>query len=84
MNDTPETDAFIESLNDDFDVEFAALTTHAKQLERKCSLYNSYFESTKAELKQVRRALGDACIEARNWKKAFMALSPSSSHQENQ
>jgi hypothetical protein len=31
---TPETDAFIEALNDDWDVEFAELTTHAKKLER--------------------------------------------------
>jgi hypothetical protein len=34
MNDTPETDAFIELLNDDWDVEFAAVTAHAKKLER--------------------------------------------------
>jgi hypothetical protein len=34
MSDTPETDAFIEALNDDWDYEFAALTTHAKKLER--------------------------------------------------
>jgi hypothetical protein len=34
MSDTPETDAFIEGLNDDWDYEFAALTSHAKQLER--------------------------------------------------
>jgi hypothetical protein len=34
MSDTPKTDAFIEGLNDDWDVEFAALTSHAKQLER--------------------------------------------------
>ena len=34
MSDTPETDAFIESLNDDWDVEFATLTSHAKKLER--------------------------------------------------
>ncbi len=76
MSDTPETDAFIEGLNDDWDVEFAALTAHAKQLERKCNLYNSYFESSKAELKQFKRALSDARIEAHNWKKAFAALNP--------
>jgi hypothetical protein len=34
MRDTLETDAFIEGLNDDWDVEFAALTAFAKQLER--------------------------------------------------
>ena len=34
MNDTPETDAFIDSLNDDWDYEFAALTAHARKLER--------------------------------------------------
>ncbi len=34
MSDTLETDAFIEGLNDDWDVEFAALTAFAKQLER--------------------------------------------------
>jgi hypothetical protein len=34
VSDTPETDAFIEALNDDWDYEFAALTTHAKKLER--------------------------------------------------
>jgi hypothetical protein len=43
MSDTPETDAFIEALNEpclqevtwcDWDYEFAALTAHAKKLER--------------------------------------------------
>ena len=34
VSDTPETDAFIERLNDDWDYEFAALTAHAKKLER--------------------------------------------------
>lgn len=34
MSEAPETDAFIERLNDDWDVEFSALTTHAKKLER--------------------------------------------------
>jgi hypothetical protein len=34
MKDTPETDAFIDSLNDDWDYEFAALTSHARKLER--------------------------------------------------
>ena len=33
-SDTPETDAFIEALNDDWDYEFAALTSHAKNMER--------------------------------------------------
>jgi len=31
---TPETDALIDSMNDDYDVEFATLTTHARRLER--------------------------------------------------
>jgi hypothetical protein len=31
---TPETNAFVDSLNDDFDVEFAKLTSHACKLER--------------------------------------------------
>jgi hypothetical protein len=34
MSDTPETSAFIESLHDDWDVEFANLTAHAQKLER--------------------------------------------------
>lgn len=34
MSDTPETDNFINSLNDDWDIEFAALTAHARKLER--------------------------------------------------
>jgi hypothetical protein len=34
VSDTPETDAFIDSLNDDWDYEFAALTSHARKLER--------------------------------------------------
>ena len=34
MSDTPQTNAFIESLHDDWDVEFASLTAHAKKLER--------------------------------------------------
>ena len=33
MNKQPETEAFIDSLNDDWDVEFAALTSHAYRLE---------------------------------------------------
>lgn len=34
MSDTPETDAFIDSLHDDWDVEFANLKAHACKLER--------------------------------------------------
>jgi hypothetical protein len=34
MSDSPETDAFIDSLHDDWDVEFANLTAHACKLER--------------------------------------------------
>ena len=33
MNRQPETDALLESLNEDWDVEFAALTSHAYRLE---------------------------------------------------
>jgi hypothetical protein len=33
MSNTPETDAFIDSLHDDWDVEFANLTAHACKLE---------------------------------------------------
>jgi hypothetical protein len=33
MIDTPETDAFIDGLHDDWDVEFANLTAHACKLE---------------------------------------------------
>jgi hypothetical protein len=72
MTDTPETDNLARG-------NHVVPTEFAQDLERKCNLYNSYFESTKAELKQVRRALGDARIEAHNWKKAFNALNPSSS-----
>jgi len=71
MSDTPETDNLARG-NHVVPAEFA------QDLERKCNLYNSYFESTKVELKQVKRALADARIEAHNWKKAFMALNPSS------
>jgi hypothetical protein len=70
--DTPDTDDIARG-NHVVPAEFA------RDLERKCNLYNSYFESTKAELKQMRRALGDARIEAHNWKKAFNALNPSTS-----
>jgi hypothetical protein len=35
---TPETDAFVDSLNDDFDVEFAQLTGHARKLEQERDL----------------------------------------------
>ena len=34
MSDTPETDAVIAALNDDWDYEFASLTSHAQKLER--------------------------------------------------
>ncbi len=70
MSDTPLTDDIARG-------NHVVPTEFAQDLERKCSLYNSYFESTKVELKQAKRALGDARIEAHNWKKAFMALNPS-------
>ena len=41
MSDTPETDAFIEALNDDWDYEFAALTSHAKKFERELNRLRS-------------------------------------------
>lgn len=34
LRETPETDAFIEALNDYAEVEFAQLTAHARKLER--------------------------------------------------
>jgi hypothetical protein len=48
MSETPETDAFIEALNDDWDYEFAALTTHAKKLERERDEARIQYRSTLA------------------------------------
>jgi len=50
MSETPETDAFIKGLNDDWDVEFAALTTHAKRMEAQ---RNDVFQ----ELNEAKRML---------------------------
>jgi hypothetical protein len=48
MSETPETDAFIEALNDDWDYEFAALTAHAKKLERERDEARIQYRSTLA------------------------------------
>ncbi len=42
MSDTPRTDAFIDGLYDDWDVEFASLTLHAKTLERELNSLQAY------------------------------------------
>jgi hypothetical protein len=59
MNDTPETDAFIELLNDDWDVEFAAVTAHAKKLERERDEARIQYRSTLA----LAEALANTQIE---------------------
>jgi hypothetical protein len=53
MSDTPETDAFIESLNDDWDYEFAAITSHAKKLERER-------DEAREELDNIRKTLSES------------------------
>jgi hypothetical protein len=53
VSDTPETDAFIESLNDDWDYEFAAITSHAKKLERERDEARSLAQWFYTRLKQV-------------------------------
>jgi hypothetical protein len=53
VSDTPETDAFIESLNDDWDYEFAALTAHAKKLERERDEARKLAQWFYTRLKQV-------------------------------
>jgi hypothetical protein len=50
MSDTPETDAFIDSLHDDWDVEFANLTAHACKLERERNQSRKELEKLKKEL----------------------------------
>jgi hypothetical protein len=50
MSETPETDAFIEGLNDDWDVEFAALTTHAKRMEAQRNQWRECAEALAKEL----------------------------------
>jgi hypothetical protein len=65
MSETPETDAFIERLNDDWDVEFAALTTHAKKLERER-------DEARQLLKAATRALNCIHVEVGGWIKDLM------------
>jgi hypothetical protein len=59
MSNTPETDAFIEALNDDWDYEFAALTAHAKKLERERDEARIQYHSTLA----LAEALANTQIE---------------------
>ena len=42
MSDTPRTDAFIDGLYDDWDVEFASLILYAKTLERELNNLQAY------------------------------------------
>jgi hypothetical protein len=55
MSETSEIDAFIEALNDDWDYEFAALTTHAKKLERE----RDQFRKDYLDMKRERNSLID-------------------------
>jgi hypothetical protein len=59
MSDTPETDNFIDRLNDDWDVEFAAVTAHAKKLERERDEARIQYRSTLA----LAEALANTQIE---------------------
>jgi hypothetical protein len=62
MSATPETDAFIEALNDDYDYEFAALTSHSRNMERQRDLLRIQYQST--------LALADALAKTINKMKA--------------
>jgi hypothetical protein len=53
--------------------EIKELTIRAQKAERERDLMNSYFEAMKVEAKKLRRELGDAQIEANNWKTACFA-----------
>jgi chromosome condensin MukBEF ATPase and DNA-binding subunit MukB len=53
--------------------EIKDLTIRAQKAERDYDLINSYFEALKVEVKKLRRELGDAQIEAKNWKTACLA-----------
>ncbi len=63
VSDTPETDAFIERLNDDWDVEFAALTSHAKKLERELREAREQCHKLRLERMAADRAYADICRE---------------------
>jgi hypothetical protein len=58
MSDTPETDAFIASLNDDWDYEFAALTSHAKKLERERDEARGLLAAAKESLNAIHVEVG--------------------------
>ena len=49
----PRTNAFIEGLNDDFDVEFAQLTKFACELEKESAEWKARAESAEAKLKAM-------------------------------
>lgn len=49
----PRTNAFIEGLNDDFDVEFAQLTKFACELEKEVAEWKSRAEKAEAALKAM-------------------------------
>jgi len=61
MSDTPETDAFIASLNDDWDYEFAALTSHAKKLERELRKARDQCSKLRKNQLAITRAYDDVC-----------------------
>jgi hypothetical protein len=63
VSDTPETDAFIASLNDDWDYEFAALTSHAKKLERELRKAREQCHKLRLERMAADRAYADICRE---------------------
>jgi hypothetical protein len=65
VSDTLETDAFIEGLNDDWDVEFAALTAFAKQLERER-------DETRKLLAAAKESLNAIHVEVGGWIAAMM------------
>jgi hypothetical protein len=57
MSDTPETDAFIEALNDDWDYEFAALTSHSMNMERQRDEARIQYRSTLALAEALARTI---------------------------
>jgi cell division protein FtsB len=63
MSDTPETDAFIEALNDDWDYEFAALTAHAKKLERERDEARVQYRTTEALGMALVKTIGELRAE---------------------
>jgi hypothetical protein len=58
MSKAPETDVFIERLNDDWDVEFSALTTHAKKLERERDEARRLLAAAKESLNAIHVEVG--------------------------